>query len=115
MNTPIFKTLLLVPTLLVSLAFPAHGSISSIQGFELKTCNVKKKCIQLISEKAESGNITPIMTIRNFKLEIKEQGHVRNLTGSFGYYDSQEAKLVLTVADGKDLEINLKDLSEKKY
>lgn len=123
MNLGQLKTPVLVLTLLVSLAPKAHEAsprntseaLSRIQGFELVSCNQQKKCIKLNSKKADSGTLSPIMTIKDFRLEITNNGNSRNVTGTFGYYDVQEGKLVLTASSGKEIEIILKDLSEKEY
>lgn len=115
MNLGQLKTPVLVLTLLVSLTLKAHGALSRIQGFELVSCNQQKKCIKLNSKKADSGTLSPIMTIKDFRLEITQNGSSRNVTGTFGYYDVQEGKLVLTASTGKEIEIILKDLSEKEY
>ncbi len=109
------KNQILLILVLASCQVQARETISKIGGFELMTCNQTKKCIKLNATRAESGTLTPIMTLNHYSLEIVTDKRTQNLSGNFGYYDMQRNKIVLTDNSHRDLEINLRDLSEKHY
>jgi len=101
--------------LIVSLNFQAHASLSKISGFALENCNEEQKCVKLKTDEVQSGTMTQLMSFQEFTLEIKEKTKTRTLLGSYGYYDPQDQRLVLTLENKKELELSLKDLSETQY
>jgi hypothetical protein len=101
--------------LIMSLNIQAHDRHSRLKGIDLQTCRLDRKCLRLKTQSAESGELSSIMTFNSFDLRFLEQGRERVHTGEFGYFDAQENKLILTLSSKRELEINLRDLSEKFY
>lgn len=113
MNFSRGKTIIAI--LIVSLNFQAHASLSKISGFALENCNQMQKCVKLKTNEVQSGTMTQLMSFQEFTLEVKEKNRTRMLLGSFGYYDPQDQRLVLTLENKNELELSLKDLSETQY
>lgn len=112
---------LIALSLIVSLAgFDLEARESSsitMQGFELLKCNQAKvkKCIKVIANEAQSGNVTPLMTLRDVEVQINQKNVTRVKKGSFAYYSPEDEKIVVTLQDNSDFQLNLKDLSEVEF
>lgn len=113
MNNISRNILLLI--MIASLNLQARDSLSYINGFELKSCSAQKKCFSINAAEAESGSTTAMMMFYNFNAEIKKANTVKLFKGKSGYYAPESGKILLRLDTGKELEINLEDLSERYY
>lgn len=108
--------LLLLTTHLTSLNLQAReSSYTKIKGMGLQSCTQTKKCLELKTNFSESGNFTDIMAFQEFHLKLTSTKGARTLVGDFGYLDTQNDKLVVTLKNKTELEISLKDLSEHSF
>lgn len=87
-------------------------SASTIENFKLKTC-VQKKCIQLKSLKAQSGQLTTLFVLNNFDLEFSNSNEKFN--GHFGYYDLINNRLNLKISNKQEMVIDLNTLEKRVY
>jgi len=85
-------------------------SASTIENFKLKTC-VQKKCIQLKSLKAQSGQLTTLFVLNNFELDFSNE----KFNGHFGYYDLINNRLNLKINNKQEMVIDLNTLEKRVY
>lgn len=111
----LLKILILTSFTLPGFLVEARESVLNMKGFELTNCNLKKKCIRVKATEAKSGNFSPLIVLKNPEIEIIQKPTTRIYKGELAYYSMEENKIVLTLKDESELEINLTDLSEKKF
>lgn len=108
---------LIINCLLITTSANASGVVSDakFEKINLRTCNQTKKCLLLKANKAESGSITPIISLKNYKVEITEHNKTRQFSGTNGYMDFDNNQIVLLKDDKSQTLIELSDLSERDY
>jgi hypothetical protein len=109
------KKVFLAAAFMVTFSVHALETSSQIEKFDLKNCNPKGLCIQLRADKAESGNITPLMSLSNVHIELTEKGRSKKYEASFGYLDLRRQTVVLRLNTALEVMVNLTDLSVKEY
>jgi hypothetical protein len=99
---------------MVSLLSFAHGETSSkIRKLDLRKCQ-KGQCIQVKAEMAESGNFTPLMSLKGVHLAHYAEGKKNTYSSARGYIDF-ERDVVMIKSDSQELLFNLKNMSVKVY
>lgn len=89
-------------------------SLSKITGFNLKTC-VDKSCLELKAESVQSGQFSPLQTLKNYKAYFNIGGKSQQLDGKFGYIDFEANTVVLKKKASGEILVNLNTLQMEEF
>lgn len=94
--------------------FVHASSLSTINGFNLKTC-VAQLCLDLRADKAQSGQLSLLHTLKNYKASFIENGKIQEFVGEFGYIDFEKNTVVLKNKSQGEIFINLNTLKKEEF
>ena len=116
MKILIFSKILALSILMLAQHSIAEGveGHSKFTNFNLKNC-YQKKCIQVIAESAESGNLSALLSLKNINITLLNNGKKTNIQGSFGYLDFEQNVVFIKLNKKKEMTISLRDLLTKEY
>jgi hypothetical protein len=98
-------------------AFASAGetpATARIQNMDLRNC-FQQKCIQMRAAHAESGTLTPLMSLKNVQIDFFADGKKSSYSSSYGYIDFERNVVSIRVKPRLEMLFNLNDMSLYKF
>lgn len=86
-----------------------------IKKFELRSCNRQGVCVQLKADRAESGQLTAIMSLSDIQVKLVQNGQTHSYQGRTGYVDMNRQSFVVRISPVKELSFDLNSLLVREY
>ena len=97
-----------------SLLWASDGGNSVIHNFNLRSCK-ENRCVHLVAEKAESGNFSEIMSLKNVNVTLIVGKKTSHYTAPFGYFDIERNQSVVRVSHAKELSLDISEAQSREF
>ena len=96
-----------------SLLWASDGN-SVIHNFNLRSCK-DHRCVHLVAEKAESGNLSEIMSLKNVDVTLIVGKKTSHYTAPFGYFDIERNQSVVRLSHLKELSVDISEAQSREF